>query len=100
MFLKHKTVRILLCAVLALLMLYSGISCAAIWHKAAGQPYLAAGAERLAFMGYPLMAALNGAGCLVSALLLAVFVRWGKRKAEPAQTPSETPADTPADTPL
>ena len=95
MFLKHKTVRWILCAVLVLLMLYSGISCAATGYKAAGQPYLAAGTERLDFMGYAMMAALNGVGCAASALLLAVFVRWGKRKAKPSETPSETLADTP-----
>ena len=37
MFLKHKAVRLILFAVLGLLVLYNGISCAAAWHKAAVQ---------------------------------------------------------------
>ena len=87
MFLKHKAVRLILFAVLGLLVLYNGISCAAAWHKAAAQPYLVSGTERLDFMGYATMAALNGAGCAVSAILLAVFTRMGKRKPQSAETP-------------
>ncbi len=81
MFIKSKIVRSILCVMLGLIGLYTGVSCAATLHKAAAQPYLVSGAVRFDFMGYYMMTALNGAVCIASVFLLGwLLVRMKKSK--------------------
>lgn len=66
---------VLLLAALAGIGVYFGISCAASLQSAVTQPHLSAGAERFDFLGYYMIAALNGvlsaAALLAFGLLLA-----------------------------
>lgn len=81
MFMKSKIVRSILCVILGLIGLYTGVSCAATLHKAAAQPYLVSGAVRLNFMGYYMMAALNGVICVASIFVLVwLLIRMKKSK--------------------
>ena len=81
MFLKNKFVRTGVIAALSLIFLYSGISCAAVLHKAITQPYLLGASGRVDFLGYYMMAMLMGAVCLAALAVLAfLFVQIRKRK--------------------
>lgn len=79
MFGKNRIIRMVVCVLLGVLCLYTGISCLAVLHRAASQPYLVSGSERFDFMGYDIMAAANGAACIVSAVLL-VFLLVSRRR--------------------
>ena len=70
MFMKKKIVPNVLCIAAGLLCLYTGISCIATLCRAASQPYLSSGAVRIDFMGFYILAAINGVVCILSALLL------------------------------
>lgn len=80
MFLKNKTVRYVLCALLALLILYTGACGIATWHKASTQPYLLAGTVRYDFQGFYMLTKIDGALCAAAILALVhVIRRTGKR---------------------
>lgn len=74
MFMKNKIVRAVLCAALGGIGLYTGISCVATGYKAATQPYLMAGTVRFDFMGYTIIAVLNGVICVVAVLALTLLL--------------------------
>ena len=74
MFMRNKIVRTILCAALGGIGLYAGISCVATWHKAATQPYLMAGTVRFDFMGYSMLAVINGAVCIAAVLALTLLL--------------------------
>ncbi len=73
MFMINKILPCIICTVLALIILYTGVSCIATWHKASTQPYLVSGTARFYFLGFYIMAAAIGAVCIVTILIL-VFV--------------------------
>ncbi len=62
-------------AVLALMILYTGISCIASWRKAGRQPHLEAGTERFRFSGYYMMAAVSGLLCIFLILVLVLIFK-------------------------
>lgn len=83
MFMKNKTVRGVLYSVLGVTCLYTGISCMATLHKANTQLYLMSGTIRFDFMGYYMMAVINGAVCAVSVFALTFFwIRVKKQKSK------------------
>ena len=83
MFMKNRIVRALTYSALSLICLYTGISCILTFRKVHTQPYLISGAVRFDFMGYSMLAMINGAVCIVSALALIFFsVRMKKRKSK------------------
>ena len=75
MFVKNKIVRFTIIAVLVLVCFYNGICCAATLHRAVTQAYLLSGTVRYGFMGYYIISAVNGAICLLFAVILVFLVR-------------------------
>lgn len=73
MFMKYKSLRFVIYTVLALVILYTGLCCIATLLKAGSQPYLLAGTVRLDFCGYYMMAAANGAACILLSIVLALI---------------------------
>ncbi len=76
MFIKNKIIRWIIYILLILVSLYTGISFAATLNKAITQPYLMMGTTKFVFLGYFIIAVLNGiVAFLAISFLIISFVR-------------------------
>ena len=82
MLINTKILKLILCITLALICLYTGISCAAALMKSLSQPYLVSGTVRYDFVGYYIMSAAYGAAALISAIALFFSLKPSKPKTE------------------
>lgn len=80
MFLKNKTLRILLIIIICLIILYTGISFGATLYRANTQPYLISDLGKFKFMGFYIISATNGFICLIFILILINILLKNKKK--------------------
>lgn len=80
MFIKNKLFRLIIYVMISLIILFSGISCIATLHKAITQPYLVSDGIRFNFMGYYMMAAMNGLVCIIFILTFVLLLFKKKNK--------------------
>ena len=79
MLIKNRIIRWIVYIILGLGALYTGISCAATFYRAFTQPYLTMGTTVFNFLGYYIIAALNGIVCIIAATILIVMIIREKR---------------------